>query len=100
MLDLFGQEIKPSESSLSAIVSKPVKPDRNVNPCLALYGSATQGQTCKDCIHLRYAIQRNPKARFWKCDLRRLTHGTATDHRVNWQACGRYEQRTEEYNGG
>lgn len=71
-----------------------------VNPCIALYGSGPEGQPCKDCIHLRYAINRNPNARYWKCDLRKLTHGTVTDHRVNWQSCGKYERRTEPYHGG
>ncbi len=72
----------------------------STNPCIALYGQAATGQKCKGCVHLRYALMRNPNARHWKCDLRKLTHGAATDHRVNWPACGRYEKRTEEYHGG
>lgn len=71
-----------------------------VNPCLALYGPHPYQQTCKDCVHLRYSIQRNPKARYWKCDLRTLTHGKATDHKVNWPACARYEKRIGKYSGG
>ena len=89
MIDWFGNSITPPE--------QPKKAD---NQCIALYGKGPEGQTCKGCVHLRYPIQRNPKARFWKCDLRRLTHGRATDHKVSYPACGRYEPRTEEYHGG
>ena len=68
------------------------------NPCIALYGAGPEDTTCKDCIHLRYP--HNYPTRHWKCDLRKLTHGTATDHKVNWPACARYEKRTEPYHGG
>jgi hypothetical protein len=70
-----------------------------INPCIALYGYGPEGAICRDCTHCRYR-QDNPKAKHWKCDLRKLTHGAATDHRVGWPACGRYEKRTEEYHGG
>src|SRR6266702_4143563 len=72
----------------------------NPNPCIAVYGNGPEGQTCKGCVHLRYPIQRNPKAKFWKCDKRKLTHGPKTDHRVNWPACAKYEKREGEYHGG
>ncbi len=69
-----------------------------INPCTSLYGYGPDGQTCKGCMHLRYSnASRN---RYWKCDLRTLTHGSATDHKVSFPACGRYEKRTEEYHGG
>jgi hypothetical protein len=68
------------------------------NPCIALYGRGQDGATCKNCAHLRYPL--NYAKRHWKCDLRTSTHGAATDHRVGWPACGRYEERKEEYHGG
>ncbi len=92
MIDLFGNEYTPPVPE--------AQPDRSINPCLALYGNGPDNQTCKGCTHLRYPIERNPAAKHWKCDKRRLTHGSATDHKVNWPACGKYEARTEEYNGG
>ena len=76
-----------------------VKP-KSTNPCVDLYGPGPEAQACKGCVHLRYAIERNPNARHWKCDLRKLTHGPATDHKVNWPSCSKYERRTEEYHGG
>lgn len=96
MLDLFGNELllKPAEAKPARTITP------TVNPCLALYGAGPENQPCVDCVHLRYRPQRNPKARYWKCDLRKLTDGPASDHRVNWPSCGRYEARTEPYSGG
>ena len=93
MLDLFGE---PIIETLPVEKPKPVKLD--VNPCLAVYGTGVEGQPCKGCVHLRY--HPDYRARHWKCDMRRLTHGKATDHKVNWQSCGKYERRTEPYHGG
>lgn len=83
-----------------AVQTDATTPEKAENPCLALYGMGVEGQTCKGCVHLRYRPQRNPAQRFWKCDLRRLTEGRGSDHKVNWQSCARYAQRTEEYHGG
>ncbi len=92
LMDWFGNPI--------AVGGKP-EAQKDANPCVALYGPcAIEGQTCKGCIHLRYPIMPNPKARFWKCALRKLTHGRATDHKVGYPACAKYEERTEEYHGG
>jgi len=84
----------------TALVPDVPSAHQHVNPCIALYGLGPDGQTCKGCLHLRYHIQSNHKARFWKCDCRTLTHGRKTDHRVNWPACEKYEKREEEYHGG
>jgi len=74
----------------------------SVNPCVRLYGAGLVDTTCKDCVHLRYRVgpDVNPNARHWKCDLRKVTNGPATDHKVRWPSCARYEKRTEEYHGG
>lgn len=61
------------------------------NPCIAIYGPDTFGsRTCKWCVHL--TVHQHSR-RYYKCDLRRVTHGAASDHRVNWPACGRYEHK-------
>lgn len=88
MIDWFGNELP-----------EPSKEPANPNPCLALYGPGPDGVTCKDCVHLRYPLGYWRK-RHYKCDLRTLSHGAKTDHRVSWDACGRDEKRTEEYHGG
>jgi len=93
MLDLFGEPIPEPGAAV-----KPHKARQEGNPCLLTHGTGSVGQTCKGCVHLRYSQQY--ANRHWKCDLRKLTHGAATDHRVNWPACGRYEEREGEYHGG
>jgi len=61
-----------------------------VNPCIRAYGLGPAGQTCRGCVHL-WCHQMS--RRYWKCDLRTCSHGAATDHRVNWPACARYQAR-------
>jgi hypothetical protein len=101
-LDLFGN---PIESAAGASAPAPLEKKKRhtgppaVNPCIALYGQGPAMQCCKGCVHLRYAPARRV-ARYWKCDLRQLSHGAATDHKVNWPACGRYEKREQAYHGG
>lgn len=87
LLDWFDQPIEVPKAA----------PAPNVNPCIALYGPGP-GNSCRGCIHLRYLPYHDKK--YWKCDLRKLTHGSGSDHKVGWPACGRYEQRKGEYHGG
>jgi len=60
------------------------------NPCIAVYGPGPDGARCKTCAHL----DGHPGAGriYWKCLLRAYSHGPGTDHRVNWPACGRWEE--------
>lgn len=60
------------------------------NPCVWTWGPGPEGKRCKTYSHL----DGHPGAgrMYWKCDLRRYSHGPATDHRVNWPACGKYEE--------
>ncbi len=60
------------------------------NPCVRLYGYGPEGETCKTCGLLIV----NPFAgrRYYKCDLRRMSRCAATDHRVSWRACGKWEE--------
>lgn len=64
----------------------------NPNPCVAVYGSGPEGRTCGTCQYLEvweYA------RRYYKCTLRLNTHGAATDHRLGWDACGKYSPLEE-----
>lgn len=65
---------------------EPITPTRN--PMTAVYG-IRKGETCSSCEHL---IRHR---RWFKCQLRRNTHGAATDHRMNWPACGKFELAAE-----
>jgi len=62
----------------------------NPNPCVKIYDFGPKDKRCKHCVHLfSYGNTRN----YFKCDLRRVTHGPATDHRANWQTCGKFEEK-------
>ena len=59
------------------------------NPCIGTYGPDPMGRTCAYCSHL-YA--RRQSKTYWKCDLRKETHGPGSDHRKKWPACAKYER--------
>lgn len=59
------------------------------NPMRRLLGPGPEGALCKSCVHLRCLRYAN---RYYKCDLRNLAHGPATDQRVNWKACAKWEK--------
>lgn len=58
------------------------------NPMVRAHGPGPDGAICGDCRHL-YA--KRYSRTYHKCELRGDTNGPATDHRVRWPACGRYE---------
>ena len=59
------------------------------NPCIHVYGPGPEGKKCKTCGHL---VVREYGTRYYKCDLRRDSRCSATDHRVRWSACGKYKE--------
>jgi hypothetical protein len=92
-LSLFdpGEPIQPTTTTQAVDWSGETiaKPD---NPCILLYGAGPEGKQCKDCASLVcFTASRN----FYKCRQRpKLTHGAATDQKVRWPACKRFEPRT------
>lgn len=70
------------------------KDTRNPNPCVGLYGLLVPMQPsdpkrfCKEC---RLFIRKTGYSKtYLKCGLRDNTNGPGTDHRANWDACGRF----------
>lgn len=61
------------------------------NPCIALYGHGPIGEVCGSCDRL---ICHGWTRNYYKCPLRKVTHGAATDHRVSWPACGMWRARS------
>jgi hypothetical protein len=47
------------------------------------------GASCGMCVHARQIDHH--RRTYWKCDLVPHTNGAATDIRVSWPACTRYE---------
>lgn len=67
----------------------PVIPEAyKVNPMCRAAG-ITEGKKCKTCRHL---IRKRYSKVYYKCAFRGNTNGPGTDHRVNWPACGKYEE--------
>ena len=63
------------------------------NPVRVALGPGPEGAICGDCTHF-YRVG-GVAGRYYKCDLRKNTGGPATDHRVRWPACAKYEERSE-----
>ena len=62
---------------------------KKVNPMVLKYGADPNNRRCKDCKHLQGCRQ----SKVWyKCLLRGVSHSEATDHRVNWEACSKFEE--------
>ena len=57
------------------------------NPCLIEFGEGPMYKQCRDCAHM---VANRQSAVYWKCDLRKNTHGAGPDHRVKWPACARF----------
>jgi hypothetical protein len=93
-MSLWGEPAHLPADALPALpqprAKREPKPKPVGNPCVALYGPDAQGRKCKSCAHLCYFEQ---SSRWYKCDLRKFTHGPGSDHRVNWPACAKYESR-------
>lgn len=72
----------------------------NPNPCILLYGLGPEGAKCKSCVLLLHRVGANGR-RWYKCALRRASFdrrymgASSTDHRLKWDACGRYEREGE-----
>lgn len=65
--------------------------DTEKNPCVKLYGAGPEAETCKHCTYL--TLQRYTAKNYYKCKLRTITRGPATDHRVNWKACAKFQEK-------
>ena len=61
-----------------------------VNPLLKIFGAGPEGERCKNCKHI---FDRSFSKKYYKCNLRINTNSAKTDHRVNWQACAKFESK-------
>lgn len=83
MSDLFGNPIIPSKPA------KTKSGSLKSNPLIPYYGT-TEGERCKTCKHL---VRKAYAKVYYKCALRGNVDkaSIASDHKVNWPACGKYE---------
>lgn len=76
-MDLFGNPSAPLP-----VKGKP----KTIELLYLLYGKI-EGEKCKNCQHL--SVKRRGH-NYYKCDLRKLTNGPSSDHRVGYTACGKF----------
>ena len=55
-----------------------------------LYGLANNGETCKTC---KWCYGFRQSKQYYKCEQWIMSHSEATDIRLKWLACGKYEKR-------
>lgn len=92
MKDLFGNEVPVSE-----FARKPGDKNRrysNARGYAAPPGSGPAGETCATCKH-SYLHHRSGSKNWYKCALVKPTRGAATDLRLKWAACSRWEADKE-----
>lgn len=76
-----GYEYEPPEPESPLKLKKPIE----------MYGSGPSGKTCKSCNNLTNNGYRGRG--YYKCKQWKDSHSPATDVRLKWPACGRYEER-------
>lgn len=87
--------LDPIQQALLDWNEQPITPPtKHENPCINLYGKGPEGKQCGDCEHL--IRDHHHGAIYPKCELRKLTRGPGSDHRVRWPTCGKFEQRIEQ----
>ncbi len=82
-------EVNPRTSPMKGRLAQ-----HNISRLRLSWGPGPEGEKCKTCLHLGFNEMRSGK-RFYKCKLGANTGGPATDVKLKWNACGRWEMRGE-----
>ncbi len=66
------------------------------NPMVVRHGRGPEAARCKTCRHLQAQSIRSIRSsrRYWKCTRYSVSHCTASDFRMKWDACRFYETET------
>lgn len=62
------------------------------NPMVRKLGYGPEGATCRDCDWL-LRLQHHDRT-YRKCEVRGVTHGAGTDHKVSFRACASFAFRS------
>lgn len=98
MRDLFGKEVTMEEARILARTKPPrdraslvkLRLLRGSHPHAGLPLRQPPGETCGSCGHCWAKKYAN---RYYKCDLTPDSSGPATDIRVRWPACVKWEPK-------
>lgn len=98
MRDLFGHEVTLDEARILAKRSPPrdratlvrMRTLRGLHPHNGMPLRQPEGETCGSCAHHR--VKRYSKS-YHKCGLTQDSRGPATDIRVRWPACEKWEAK-------
>ena len=85
MLDLFGNESYLPKGN-DSLKNKDGRLKHN--PLIGVYGPGPDDRKCKHCKNLYF---KSYGKRYFKCKLRKSSSSPATDHRVNFPACSKFE---------
>ncbi len=72
---------------------KLVEERQDPNPMIQRYGKGPADKKCRECEHLICFCYPSGR-RFYKCSLRSLSHSSSSDHRLKWNACAMFKERT------
>ena len=87
-IDLFGNEVEIKEKN-GVVPARTKTGSFKSNPLMLVYGKL-EGNKCKHCTHL---LRKKLSSTYYKCKLRNdwKSSSPKSDHRVNWDACGKFE---------
>lgn len=77
-INLLGEEIDTDEERKKLM---------KVNPMVKSCGKGPDEYKCKDCLHF---IRKEYSKTYFKCAYRGNTNGPGTDHKANYQTCGKF----------
>lgn len=89
--DLFGNEVPPDQPQQQKKKLKGNAAVKNAHALLLQLHGEVAGQRCKTCVHL---YGKAFSKVYYKCKQFKDTSGPGTDWRINWQACGKWEEDT------
>lgn len=83
---------KWKEEYMAKQLAKELEAAKIANPCVRNFGPGPEGAKCGTCKRLVFTQY---TSKYYKCTERKITRGLATDHKVGWDACAKYEKKPQ-----